>query len=372
MKTVLITGANGFIARNLIAAIQRRDDWKFTTFTSNDSQDLLNDRIGEADLIFHLAGANRPNDDDDFKRVNADLTGRIVEQLSKLKHETPIVFSSSIQAERDNLYGRSKLDAETHLLNYQQQTGRAVSIYRLPNVFGKWSRPNHNTVVATFCHNIARELPITLSDRSHELHLVYIDEVVRCFMRHLDSAFESSSVASVDETFKITLGDLADKLQTIHGIRGSLQVPDLSDRLTKYLYSTYLSFLPEDKFAGEVLLRTDDRGWLFELIKSKQFGQIFVSETKPGITRGNHYHNTKIEKFCLIKGEGVIRFRQLNQDEIIEYPVSDQTIQVVDIPPGFTHSIENTGSDSMIVLFWANEIFDPNAPDTYWEEVIKP
>ena len=239
------------------------------------------------------------------------------------------------------------------------------------SVFGKWSRPNYNTVVATFCYNISRELEIQINDPAHQMTLVYIDEVVRCFLRHLDPEASPKLTEQVDETFEISVGELADRIRTIHNIRGSLKMPDVSDKFNKYLYTTYLSQLPHDQFSYPATIRNDERGWLFELIKSDHFGQIFVSTTKPGITRGNHYHDTKIEKFCLIQGSGTIRFRLLECDEIIEYPVNDQSIQIVDIPPGFTHSIENTGDQNMIVLFWANEIFNPDTTDTYWVPVIQ-
>ncbi|MCA9216775.1 MAG: NAD-dependent epimerase/dehydratase family protein [Planctomycetales bacterium] len=374
MKTILVTGSEGFIGRNLIAALKRRSDElavRVTTFTSRDDIETLQNRLREADIVFHLAGANRPPNEHDFQMVNTGLTEQIVATIEEMEKPPVVVISSSTQAERDNPYGRSKLGAENALTAYHERTGNPVSIYRLPNVFGKWSRPNYNTVVATFCHNISRGLDIQINDPSHQITLVYIDEVVRCFLRHVDAETPLSSRESVDETFDITVGELADKIREVHAIRQTLKVPDLSDRMTKYLYSTYLSFLDEQDFAGSVDLKVDDRGWLFELIKSDTFGQMFVSTTKPGITRGNHYHDTKVEKFCLIHGEGIIRFRLPERDDIVEYPVNDQEIKVVDIPPGYTHSIENTGSNSMIVLFWANEVFDPNRMDTYWVPVIK-
>ncbi|MFC1758984.1 NAD-dependent epimerase/dehydratase family protein [Planctomycetota bacterium] len=374
MKNILVTGAQGFIGKNLVTALNRRSDddaVNVLTFTSENDESVLAEGLRKADVVFHLAGANRPPSEDDFRIVNTDLTRRVTEIAEGLDDAPAIVFSSSTQAESDNPYGRSKLAAEQLLVDYHERTNNPVSIYRLPNVFGKWSRPNYNTVVATFCHNISRGGELQINDPSHKLTLVYIDEVVRVFLRHLDQAGHLGLRESVAETFDVTVGELADKLRQLHAIRETLKIPDLSDRFTKYLYSTYLSFLDEKNFASGVDLKVDDRGWLFELIKSDTFGQMFVSTTKPGITRGNHYHDTKVEKFCLINGEGVIRFRFPESDDVIEYPVNDKEIKVVDIPPGYTHSIENTGSENMIVLFWANEVFDPNRMDTYWVPVIK-
>jgi UDP-2-acetamido-2,6-beta-L-arabino-hexul-4-ose reductase len=374
MKTILITGSQGFVGKSLKVALQRLPEdnaVKILEFTSKDPLESLAGLVDQADVVFHLAGANRPQNVEDFQTVNCGLTQSLAECAEKSSSPPAIVFTSSTQATRDNDYGRSKLGAETLLGEYQTQTGNPVAIYRLPNVFGKGSRPKYNTVVATFCHNIARKQDIQVNDPSVELTFVYIDEVVRCLMNHLDAPATKEIFHDVEETFEVTLGELADKIQTIGKVRQTLKIPDLSDTFTKYLYSTYLSFLPEDEFGYDVELRTDDRGWLFEWIKSDSLGQIFVSTTKPGITRGNHYHDTKVEKFCLIQGQGCIRFRMLDSDQVIEYPVDDKTIRVLDIPPGYTHSIENTGDQNMIVLFWANEIFNPQRPDTYWVPVIE-
>lgn len=282
-----------------------------------------------------------------------------------------LVFSSSIQADLDNPYGASKKAAEEAVEEYQQRTGAPAYVFRLPNVFGKWSRPNYNTVVATFCYNISRGLPVQVSNRANPLKFVYVDDVVRAFLEIAavlkpESALVRPEVKPVYET---TLGDLHDLIASFKENRAKSLLPDLSDPFTKCLHSTYLSFCDMGELACDVDLKTDDRGWLFELVKSPAAGQIFVSRTKPGITRGNHYHDTKVEKFCVIQGEGVIRFRHVLGAEIVEYKVSDQRIQVVDIPPGYTHSIENTGSGEMITLFWANEIFDPRKPDTSFEKV---
>jgi len=370
MTTVLVTGSAGFIGRNLITALRRRDDVVIKTFTEEDDPSILTGLLGEADVVYHLAGVNRPETEAEFEAGNVGVTQQIIDLLKRLDPRPIVVLSSSIQADRDNPYGRSKRGAEDALLEYHVQTGGPIAIYRLPGVFGKWSRPNYNTVVATFCHNIARDLDIAIHDPNTELELVYIDDVVTSFLRHVEGALDPAQTRyTVTPTFKVTLGDLAARIRRLRAMRETLVVPDFSDGFMRRLYATYLSFLPEDEFAYPVKLHTDNRGWLFELIKSDHFGQIFVSKTLPGITRGHHYHDTKIEKFCVIQGQGIIRFRQIDSQDILEYPVGDEEIKVVDIVPGYTHSIENVGEGEMIVLFWADEIFDPGRPDTHFCKV---
>lgn len=371
MKNVLVTGAAGFVGRNLVAALQRLEGIRLAVIISTDAQAALEDALLNADIIFHLAGVNRPRDEGEFASGNAGFTSSIASFL-ELNNKTPkIILPSSIQAGLDNPYGRSKKAAEEAVLEYHRKTGAAVAVYRLPGVFGKWSRPNYNTVVATFCHNIARGVEITISDPGRELELVYIDDVVAEFLRHLDEGYATGQQrCTVAPAFRITLGELAARVRELHAIRDTLVIPDLVDEFMKRLHATYLSFLPEDDFAYPVKLNTDNRGWLFELIKSPHFGQIFVSKTLPGITRGDHYHDTKLEKFCVIQGEGVIRFRRIDSIEILEYPVNGTEIKIVDIPPGYTHSIENTGEEELICLFWANQMFDPEKPDTYWKKVL--
>ena len=372
MKTVLVTGAVGFVGKNLVAALKRRDDVRLILFDVNTDPAVLEAGLDEADLIYHLAGVNRPKDYSEFMTANAGLTEQMLARLAELDRTPIFVLSSSAQAELDNPYGRSKKAAEDALLKFNDKTGAPVCIYRLPGVFGKWSRPNYNTVVTTFCHNLARGLDIIVNDPNREMELVYIDDVVSAFLRHLDGDLDPAQLRySVGRTFRVTLGELADRIRRLHAIRETLAVPDLCDDLMKCLHATYMSFLPENDFGYPVKLNTDNRGWLFELIKSEHFGQIFVSKTLPGITRGNHYHDTKVEKFCVIQGRGVIRFRQIGSDRILEYSVDDRAIKVVDIPPGYTHSIENTGEGEMICLFWANQIFAPERPDTYFNPVIK-
>ena len=371
-RCVLVTGASGFVGQNLVTALRRRDDVDLITFDIHDPRSMLDEALLKVDVVYHLAGVNRPENEEEFALGNSGLTMDIVQYLQEHGKAPKIILTSSIQAAHDNPYGRSKKAAEYLLLNYNLSTGALVAIFRLPGVFGKWSRPNYNTVVATFCHNIARGLDICISDPDYEIELVYIDDVVAEFMRHLDDYGKPERQRyTVPRTFRVTLGDLAERIRQLHAIRESLLIPDLADDFMKCLHATYLSFLPEDDFSYRVKMFTDERGWLFELVKSEHFGQIFVSKTLPGITRGDHYHDTKLEKFCVIQGQGIIRFRHIHSKEILEYPVDDKSISVVDIPPGYTHSIENNGDTEMICLFWANQMFDPEVPDTYWEKVIQ-
>lgn len=372
MKTVLITGAAGFVGKNMVGALKRRDDIQLILVDVDTDPAVLDAGLAKADLIYHLAGVNRPKDESEFVTGNTGLTERMLARIEDLGRTPTFVITSSTQAELGNPYGRSKKAAEDAVLEFNRKTGAPVCIYRLPGIFGKWSRPNYNTVVATFCHNIARGLEIAISDPNRELDLVYIDDVITAFLRHLEEDPDAGCQRyTVSRTFRVMLGDLAARIRSLHEIRRTLVVPDLADDFMKCLHATYLSFLPEDEFSYPVALNTDRRGWLFELIKSEHFGQIFVSKTLPGITRGNHYHDTTLEKFCVIQGQGVIRFRPLEEKKILEYQVDDRQIKVVDIPPGYTHSIENTGAGEMICLFWANQIFDPANPDTYFCEVRK-
>lgn len=372
MKTILVTGSAGFIGKHVCLALRRTGDFSVIEYDTGSDPGRLSEMIARCQFVIHLAGINRPKDDSEFIAGNSDFTRELCTLIAHDGRKIPIAISSSIQAERDTPYGVSKRLAEEALLEHHQTTNAPVFLYRLPNVFGKWSRPNYNTVVATFCHNISRGLPVTISDPAADLRFVYIDDVVADLVELAAGNPTAEAVIhrDVSPVHSITLGDLHDLILSFKNCRDSSMVPDLGHLLTKCLYSTYLSFLEPDDFARPVDLKTDDRGWLFELVKSKGAGQIFVSNTKPGVTRGNHYHDTKVEKFCVIQGQGVIRFRHILGEEIIEYPVSDHEINVVDIPPGLTHSIENTGDGEMITLFWANEIFDSEHPDTHFVNVL--
>jgi len=369
MRTVLVTGSRGFIGKNLLEGLQRTKDIAIKTFDRGEPVAKLEDALQEVDVVYHLAGVNRPKDEREFAEVNAGLTREVIAILEKFRKFPMIVLASSMQADLDNPYGKSKKAAEEALVDFNKRTGARVCIYRLSGVFGKWSRPNYNTVVATFCHNIARGFDIAISDRQKELTLVYIDDVVSEFLRLLRKDHDNGIFYTIGKTYTVTLGELADKICELKNMRGSHIVPDLSSEFMRCLHATYLSFMDEKDFSYPLDVKADARGSLFELIKSKQFGQIFLSKTRKGILRGNHYHNSKVEKFCVIQGKAVIRFRHIFLREVISYHVSDEKIEVVDIPPGYTHSIENLSDGEMIVLFWANQVFDPENPDTYNLEV---
>jgi UDP-2-acetamido-2,6-beta-L-arabino-hexul-4-ose reductase len=372
MKThILVTGSNGFIGRNLIAGLRRIENAVIAEFDVDDDINTLTSHLKHADWIFHLAGINRPKKVEEFEKGNVGLTHTIVSQLEDMKRTVPVVFASSIQATLDNPYGRSKKKAEDVLIEYSKRNKAKIYIYRLPNVFGKWSRPNYNSVVATFCYNISHDLDITISDKDKELCLVYIDDVVVEFTKLITDSPRKSEKAyySIERSFKVTLGELAEKIYQLKEIRKTLLLPDFNDEFMECLYATYLSFLDVDDFVYSLEMKEDKRGCLFEILKSPHSGQIFVSTSHKGVQRGNHYHDTKVEKFCVIKGKAVIRLRNVLEDEVISLHVSEKKIEVVDIPPGFTHSIENLSDGELVVLFWANQVFDPQNPDTHFLKV---
>jgi len=365
MTTILVTGAQGFIGKNLVEWLVRRPDTNILRFDVADDEASLQAGLDVADVVFHLAGVNRPKDESEFVTGNAGLTALVVGRLLRRERKPVLVLSSSTQALLDNPYGRSKRASESSVEEYGAKGGAAV-VYRLPNVFGKWSRPQYNSVVATFCHHIARNMEITLHDAAREIDLVYIDDVVRSFVGLLAEPVEPGvRHPEVRPVTRITVGGLAAEIYAMRDIRTRLELPDFENRFRQALYATYLSFLPADAFAYTLTKREDNRGSLAELLKSRHSGQIFVSRTKPGFIRGNHYHNTKVEKFCVLEGTAIIRFRHLVTNEIITYEVRGEEYRVVDIPPGYTHSIENAGTGELIVLFWASEMFDPDNPDTY-------
>jgi len=409
---VLVTGAKGFVGRNLVVILGKQSDIEIIGYDLADPLSLLEEGLATADVIFHLAGVNRPEKPEDFATGNAGFTQTICDSLISLNRKPVIILSSSIQATLDNPYGVSKREAEEVLIKFAGHTGARVVIFRMKNVFGKWCRPNYNSGVATFCHNIARNLPISISDRANEVNLVYVDDVCSAMMEAagiMHSPYKHFMPASdhiyadINPSFKIALGELVDTINSFKTTRSSLQVPAFDDPLIYRLYATYLSYLEESDFAYGLDIKTDNRGSLAEFLKSPSFGQIFVSRTKPGITRGNHYHHTKTEKFLVVEGQAIIRFRKIGtqamgdgreamgqksetmgdkatigdgqeamgrKSEVIEYRVSGEDYRVVDISPGYTHSIENVGEGELVTLFWANQIFDPEKPDTYFEEVM--
>ncbi len=367
---VLVTGSKGFIGLNLIERLVRMDDVTIVTYSHEDDVTSLTQKVQEVDFIFHLAGINRPDDISEFYSGNRDLTQNIITTLENAHKKIPILLTSSTQVERDNDYGKSKKEAEDLLSTYAKKNDTVTYIYRLPNVFGKWSRPNYNTVIATWCYNITHDLAIEVNDENAELMLVYIDDVVNQFVRHLDeNAKEKTIYPEVSPVYKKTLGEIKNLLELFKESRTSLTVPRVGRGFERALYATYLSFLPTDKFSYELNGHQDDRGTFYEFVKTLDSGQFSISTTVPGITRGNHYHNTKNEKFLVIKGEASIKHRQIHGDEIIEYKVSDKKMEVVEMIPGYTHDITNIGDTEMVLLLWANEAFDRENPDTYFLKV---
>jgi UDP-2-acetamido-2,6-beta-L-arabino-hexul-4-ose reductase len=370
MTTVLVTGAQGFIAKNLRAALNRRPETTVICFDrSNDDHDLKQ-ALERADFVFHLAGVNRPPSEADFLDGNTALVRTMTGMLKAMNRRTPILFASSTHAAGDTAYGKSKRCAEEILHRHERESDAPALIFRLPGVFGKWARPNYNTVVATFCHNIARALPISISDPERTVELVYIDDVVSAFLSAL-SADRHTRVdrPMVTPTYTVTLKDLADRLYALRDIRHSLIVPDLADELNRKLNATFVSYLDPQAFSYGLEIKRDNRGQLAEVLKSANAGQVFISRSHPGVVRGNHFHHTKVEKFLVLEGEAVVRFRGIFSDDIIEHAASGSDWRVIDIPPGYTHNIENVGGSEMIVLFWANEMFDAARPDTYPEPV---
>jgi UDP-2-acetamido-2,6-beta-L-arabino-hexul-4-ose reductase len=364
---ILVTGAKGFIGKNLVVALKRRADVDLIEHDLDSPAGLLEEGLAKADLIYHLAGVNRPERVEEFTESNVDLTRKVCDTLRRLERTPLLVLSSSTQAVLDNPYGRSKRQAEEIVFDFGKEAGASIFVVRLHGVFGKWCRPNYNSVVATFCHNIARDLPISISDPAREIDLVYIDDVVRNFISVMDGRLPVSNgtYCQVEPTHRISLGALAETIRNFRDSRVGLVLPDMSVPLSRALYATYVSYLPADSFAYALTQKSDSRGELAELLKSPHIGQFFVSRTRPGIIRGHHYHDTKVEKFVVLAGDAGIRFRHVLGGNIIEYTVSGHEFRVVDIPPGYIHSIENIGQNDLIVLFWADEIFDPLRPDAF-------
>lgn len=367
---VLVTGSRGFIAQNLIERLGRMEEIEIDTYVKEDPLQSLHEKVSKAAFIFHLAGINRPENPQEFYTGNRDLTEEIAKAALSTGRAIPILMSSSIQAEHDNDYGKSKRSGEKLLEQYAVQTGSTLYIYRLPNVFGKWSRPNYNTVIATWCHNITRGLPIQINDPSAEVTLVYIDDVVEHFVRHLDeNGKEGINRCDISPMYRKSLSEIHNLLSAFQSSRDNLMIPNVGRGFERALYATYLSFLPTDRFSYTLNGHQDERGTFYEFIKFADSGQVSISTTAPGITRGNHYHNTKNEKFLVIKGEASIKLRQIHNDEVIEYRVSDRKMEIVEMIPGYTHDITNTGDTEMVLLLWANEIFDRDNPDTFFLKV---
>lgn len=367
---ILVTGANGFIGKNLIAELKNQKFSEIYECDLDTKPELLEKYLKEADFIFHLAGVNRPKEQSEFMQGNFGFTSQLLDTLKKYNNECSIMISSSIQATLDNPYGISKKAGEELLFEYSKATGAKVLVYRFPNVFGKWCRPNYNSAVATFCHNIANDLPIQVNDREAIMNLVYIDDVVEELINALENKENKIGLYNqVKTSYTISLGEIVDLIYSFKNSREQLKIPNMSDEFTKKLYATYLSYLPKDNFSYKLKMNVDNRGSFTEFLKTPDRGQVSINISKPGITKGNHWHHTKNEKFLVVSGNGVIRFRKIDTDEIIEYYVSGEKLEVVDIPTGYTHNIENLGDVDMVTVMWANEEFNPDRPDTIFLEV---
>ena len=370
---VLVTGAKGFVGRNLCLTLEQMPDVEVLKYDLGDEA-KLDDYAAECDFVMHLAGVNRPKDPAEFKTGNTVFTEDILEKLAARPNPPPVLLSSSIQAALDNDYGKSKAAAEEAVRAYGEKTGAPVFIYRLANVFGKWCRPNYNSAVATWVYNIARDLPIMVRDSAATVTLVYIDDVVKSFVGCLgprDTPNARNETLSVEPSYTRSLGEIVELIKSFHGEPHNLMVPDQADGFTKKLYSTYLSALPEDKFSYSLTMHCDNRGSFTEALHSAERGQVSVNVSKPGIAKGQHWHHTKHEKFLVVSGKGEINFRMADdpKGKIITYKVSGERLEVVRIPPGYTHNIVNVGDTDMVTLMWANEVFDPANPDTFRLEV---
>lgn len=367
---ILVTGAEGFIGKNLIIELKNQDFNDVLEYDIESDPSLLDRYCKEADFVFHLAGVNRPKEQSEFMNGNFGFTSILLDTLKKHNNSCPIMLSSSTQATLDNPYGKSKKAGEDLMVAYGEETGAKVLIYRFPNVFGKWCRPNYNSAIATFCYNIANDLPITVNDRAAIMSLVYIDDVIEELIKALRG--QENNVGDFCEVQVVhfsTLGEIVDLIYSFKNSREERSIPNMANVFMKKLYSTYLSYLPKDQFSYTLKMNVDNRGSFTEFIKTQDQGQVSVNVSKPNMTKGNHWHHSKNEKFLVVCGTGVIRFRRVGSDEIIEYPVSGEKLEVVDIPTGYTHNIENLGDTDMVTIMWANEPFDPEKPDTYFLEV---
>ncbi|ONH56720.1 UDP-2-acetamido-2,6-beta-L-arabino-hexul-4-ose reductase [Pseudomonas cedrina] len=362
---VLITGSNGFVARNLHAHLKVRKDIEVLQFSREDSLSELNEMLLQADFIFHLAGVNRPTNPEDFRSGNTDLTRAVCEGIIASGKKTPVLYTSSSQAELDNAYGASKLAAEQALLDLSATHDVPVHIFRLPNVFGKWARPDYNSAVATFCNNIARNLPIKINNPDAALTLVYVDDVITHFLEVMDGRLSGDPFVSVKPVYPTTVGEVADQLAAFRDSRATLVTEAVGTGLTRALYSTYLSYVPPEHFTYDVPKYGDQRGVFVEMLKTRDSGQFSYFTAHPGITRGGHYHHSKTEKFLVIKGNACFRFRHIASGEFYELFTTGDKPEIVETVPGWTHDITNVGDEEMIVMLWANEVFDREHPDTY-------
>ncbi len=396
---ILITGAKGFVGKNLVEALKNiRDgkdrvhkinglenpsDLEICSYDIDSTPEELDAFCADADFVYNLAGVNRPKDPEEFMAGNFGFASTLLDTLKKHGNKAPIMLSSSIQASLEGRfagseYGKSKLAGEELFRKYSEETGAKVLIYRFPNLFGKWCRPNYNSAVATFSNNIANGLPIQVNDRSTELELLYIDDLIEEMLLALNGEEhrDEKGFCYCPVTFHVTLGRIVDLLYSFKESRGDLSVPDMSDGFTKRLYANYLSYLPTDGFAYKLKMNKDDRGSFTEILRTADRGQVSVNISKPGITKGQHWHHTKNEKFVVVSGHGLIQLRKIGADEngepypVVNYEVNGEEITVVDMIPGYTHNIINlSDTENLVTVMWANEPFDPEHPDTFAEQV---
>lgn len=380
---ILVTGANGFVGRNLVSQLENiafgkarnyaiaGEELHVLCYDVDSDPAALEEYCRRADFVFNLAGVNRPEDPSEFMKGNFGFASLLLDTLKKCGNTCPVMISSSTQAALDNPYGESKRAGEELLFEYGRETGAKVLVYRFPNVFGKWCRPNYNSAVATFCHNIAHGLPIRVNDPSVVMHLVYIDDVVDELIGALSGdEHRAGAFCEVPVVHEITLGGIVDLLYSFRDMQQDLEVPDLGDAFTKKLYSTYLSYLPKEKFCYPLKMNVDNRGSFTEIIRTPDRGQFSVNISKPGITKGEHWHHTKNEKFVVVSGHGLVQLRKIGTDEVVSFEVSGEKMEVVEMIPGYTHNIINlSDTEDLVTFMWANEAFNPERPDTYFEPV---
>lgn len=379
---ILVTGARGFVGKNLVAELENikygkdktyplTQDIEIYEYDIDTDKSMLSEFCKDCDFVFNLAGVNRPETESEFMSGNFGFASELLDELKKNNNTCPVMLSSSTQAALDNPYGKSKKAGEDLFFDYSKETGAKVLVYRFPNVFGKWCRPNYNSAVATFCNNIANNLPIQVNDRSHKMTLVYIDDVVNELINALCGLeTKDGDYCKVPVEYNTTLGEIVDLIYSFKQSREDKSVPDMTEgSFSKKLYSTYLSYLPTDKFSYPLKMNIDNRGSFTEILRTADRGQVSVNISKPGITKGQHWHHTKNEKFLVVSGKGVIRFRKIGEEKVYEYFVSGDKLEVVDIPTGYTHNIENLGDTDMVTVMWCNECFNPDKPDTFFEEV---
>lgn len=370
---ILVTGSNGFLGKNLIARLeaQKEENHIIYKYDVDSSKEQLKEYAKECEFVFYFAAIHRPKKKEDFHQINVLLFEELIGFLEKYKNSCPVLYTSSIQAVQDTEYAKSKREAENLLIKHSEKAKSKAIIYRLTNTFGKWATPNHHSVVATFCYNITRDINIQIDNKDQPMNFYYIDDVIDSFISHFFK--EGAPEPDADGFYRLeekyiyttTLGDLADKLKEFHDSRQTLKLPDMADEFTKKLYSTYLSFLPLDSFHYPLTMHADDRGSFTEIFKTPERGQFSINVIKPGIKKGEHYHNTKCEKFLVVNGRALIQFRQIDSVEVMNYYTSSEDLEVIDIPVGYTHNIINIGEEDLVTLIWANEVFEQENPDTY-------